>query len=173
MVPILPAIIGAIPSIIKLFDSDDREQGVKELTGQAISEAQKLFGVNFNSTDELLQHLNANPDEVVRLKQLESKTQLKMQELGIIELQEDTKRIESVNETIQQETKSEHWVSYSWRPFIGFSFGLYLNSLWLLPVWNKIPTTMSVDMILTIGAILGVASWHRGVKQIKEAEKGK
>lgn len=172
MIPILPAVISAIPSIIKLFDNDKKDEAVQELTGQAVSTASKLLGVNLNSEIDLLDYLNTNPKEVLLLKQLEADTKISLQKLGIVEIEQATKQIESVNQTIQSETKSEHWVSYSWRPFIGFSFGLYLNSLWLLPIWNKVPTLMSVDMILTVGAILGVASWHRGVKQIAEA-KGK
>lgn len=165
MITALAAVATAIPSIIKLFDEDERKDGVSELTSNILTQAGQLFGVNFESKDQLLEHLNANPNEVIKLKQLEAETQIKLVEL-------DIETIKQVNETIRAEGKSEHWIQYSWRPFIGFSFGFYLNSLWLLPAFDKSPTTMSVDMILTVGAILGVASWHRGMEKIEKA-KGK
>lgn len=163
MIPLAP-IIASIPSIIKLFDKDERKQGVQELTGNVLAEASRMLGVDFQSKDQLLEHLNANPNEVIKLKQLEQETQLKMFDL-------DIETIKQVNETMRSESKSEHWIQFGWRPFIGFSFGLYLNSLWLLPLADKTPTTMSVDMILTVGAILGVASWHRGMEKIQKVKR--
>jgi hypothetical protein len=163
MVPILPAVLSAIPSIIKLFDSDDREQGVKELTGQAVSQASQLLGVNFNSSNELLEHLNTNPVEVLRLKQLEADTKLEMEKVGLL-------IIEAVNETMRAESKSDHWLQYAWRPFIGMNFGLYIGSLWLLPLFNKTPALLDQNIIMAITAILGVASYFRGQEKVKKAK---
>ena len=163
MLPVLPAIISAIPSIIKLFDSDERKQGVKELTGQAINEAGKALGLQFNSQDELINHLNANPIEVLKLKQLESDTQLEMEKVGLL-------IIEAVNETMQSESKSDHWLQYAWRPFIGMNFGLYIGSLWLLPLFGKAPSVLDQNIIMAITAILGVASYFRGQEKVKKAK---
>ena len=163
MLPVLPAIISAIPSIIKLFDSDERKQGVKELTGQAINEAGKALGLQFSSQDELINHLNANPIEVLKLKQLESDTQLEMEKVGLL-------IIEAVNETMQSESKSAHWLQYAWRPFIGMNFGLYIGSLWLLPLFGKAPSVLDQNIIMAITAILGVASYFRGQEKVKKAK---
>jgi hypothetical protein len=163
MLPVLPAIISAIPSIIKLFDSDERKQGVKELTGQAINEAGKALGLQFSSQDELINHLNANPIEVLKLKQLESDTQLEMEKVGLL-------IIEAVNETMQSESKSDHWLQYAWRPFIGMNFGLYIGSLWLLPLFGKAPSVLDQNIIMAITAILGVASYFRGQEKVKKAK---
>jgi len=165
MIPLAP-IIAAIPSLIKLFDKDDRKEGVQELTGSVLSEASKMLGVPVKSKDELLTHLNKNPNEVMKLKQLEYDTEIKLIVL-------DVEAIKSVNTTMQVETKSEHWQSYSWRPFIGFSFGFYVCSLFMLPLFGVQPVTMSADMVMAIGAVLGVASWHRGAMQHKKANHGK
>ena len=77
--PILPIVLSAIPSIVKLFDEDDRKEGVKELTGDVISQASQLLGIpQANNKDELIAHLNANPDEVIKLKQLEQNVEQKL-----------------------------------------------------------------------------------------------
>lgn len=88
------------------------------------------------------------------------------------EVEAGSKDIASVNKTMQEESKSEHWMTYTWRPFIGFTFGFYILSLFMLPIYDKVPVTLTVDTVLTIGAILGVASWHRGKMQEQKA-KGK
>ena len=161
MIPLLPVILSALPSIVKLFDSDDRKEGVKELTGQAVSKASELMGINFNSSTELLTHLNENPVEVLKLKQLESDTKLEMERIGLL-------IIEAVNKTMQSESKSDHWMQFSWRPFIGMNFGLYIGSLWLLPLFDKTPAVLDQNIILAISAILGVASFFRGQEKVKK-----
>jgi hypothetical protein len=163
MIPILPTIISAIPSIIKLFDSDERKTGVKELTGQAIHQASKIMGINFNSGNDLLAHLNTNPSEVLKLSQLEDDTKIKMEKVGLL-------IIEAVNKTMQSESKSDHWLQYSWRPFIGINFGLYIGSLWLLPLFNKTPSLLDQNIIMAITAILGVASYFRGQEKVKKVK---
>lgn len=70
-----------------------------------------------------------------------------------------------INKTMQSETQAEHWPSYSWRPFIGFMFGLYIASMFMLPLFNVQPVELKADLVLTIGAILGVASFFRGKAQ--------
>lgn len=74
MVAAIPAIVSAIPSIIKLFDSDERDDGVKELTGQVITEASKVLGVDFKTKDDIVDHLNAHPEKVIELQEIEFKT---------------------------------------------------------------------------------------------------
>jgi hypothetical protein len=73
--------------------------------------------------------------------------------------------IGDVNQTMQAETKADHWPSYTWRPFIGYTFGLYVMSLFVLPLFHVQPVSLSADMTLTIGAVLGVASFFRGKAQ--------
>lgn len=70
-----------------------------------------------------------------------------------------------VNKTMQVEATSEHWPSYSWRPFIGFMFGLYIASMWLLPLFHVVPVVLSSDLVFAVGGILGVASYFRGKAQ--------
>jgi hypothetical protein len=66
---------------------------------------------------------------------------------------------------MQSEAAAEHWPTYTWRPFIGFIFGLYIASMFILPLFGLQPITMSADLVMAVGAILGVASWFRGKMQ--------
>lgn len=60
---------------------------------------------------------------------------------------------------------SERWPTYSWRPFLGFMFGTYVASLWVLPLFGKTPVIMSPDLVITVGGILGVSAYFRGKSQ--------
>lgn len=167
---LLPLLFQAIPSIIKLFDSDSRKKGVEELTSQALVKASDLLGVPLGTKDELITHLNANPEEVIKLRELELETKKEMLKYKLLNKQEDTKVVQAVNQTMQSESKSEHWMQYSWRPFIGMNFGCYIGSLWLLPIWDKTPATLDQNIIMAITAILGVASYFRGQEKVKKAK---
>lgn len=110
-----------------------------------------------------------SPEKLQELQQHEQELQVKLAELGyhnveaIAEL--NTRALEAVNKTMQAEAASEHWPTYSWRPFIGFMFGAYIGSMWLLPLFGKQPVTLNPDLTMAVGAILGVASFFRGKMQ--------
>lgn len=70
------------------------------------------------------------------------------------------------------EAPKEHWPSYTWRPFLGFCLGLYITSLWALPLFGKTPVLISNELIFAVGSILGVASFFRGKAQADPAVQG-
>jgi len=113
---------------------------------------------------------NASPSQITELRKAEDEFKLKAIELGYKNVetlgQQDVDVLKEVNVTMRSEVASDHWPSYTWRPFIGFSFGLYMNSLWLLPLFHVAPVIMSPDMVLAAGGILGVASYFRGKAQV-------
>ena len=137
-------------------------------TGVAAFVASKL-GVPPDTVSDTLSAMVGNPEDRVKLKQLELEYELHCKELGYqsikdLELANASVVIE-VNKTMQKEAEAEHWQTYSWRPFIGFSFGLYINSMWMLPLFKVTPVLLSSDLVLAVGGILGVASWFRGRMQ--------
>lgn len=74
--------------------------------------------------------------------------------------------IESVNKTMREEAKSEHWMQWSWRPFVGFIFGFtFIGVYFVLPLMKLSPPTIPSEAWLMLGAVLGVASWHRGAQK--------
>lgn len=119
--------------------------------------------------DEVSQALATNPDAAVKLREIEADRQVHLQGLAVdqvkAELAAATQNAGDINRTMQAEAAAEHWPTYTWRPFIGFMFGAYVASLWLLPLFGKSPATLTTDMTLAVGGILGIASWFRGRMQ--------
>ena len=78
--------------------------------------------------------------------------------------------IESVNATMREEAKSEHWMQWSWRPTFGFTAcGILVNNYVLLPYFSKlgiVPIAIPSEVWLTVMAVLGVAAWTRGQEKI-------
>lgn len=140
---------------------------------------------------EVQQALIVNPDAAVKLKEIESKRQVELQALVLQERQAEmaatTATSSDVNATMQAEAKAEHWPTYSWRPFIGFVFGLnllvasavtaavYIVSMCGVKAASDALATLP-QMIGALGAvngaalpILGIASWFRGRMQADPA----
>lgn len=110
-----------------------------------------------------------NPEQAARLKQIENDYQVQMATLGYQSIKDietlNASVLIEVNKTMQVEAAAEHWPTYSWRPFIGFMFGAYVASMWVLPLFGRTPVALSADLTLSIGGILGVASFFRGKMQ--------
>ena len=84
----------------------------------------------------------------------------------------------AINQTMQAESKAEHWPQYSWRPFWGFVSALAFLGVVILccllgwravvggqpEALNMIPQLVAAFATLFAipGAILGVTAWHRG-----------
>lgn len=130
--------------------------------------AAKALGVD--PTPEAVAHaIKTDPDAAVKLAQIQADERVELARINAehetINLQEQVKALQAVNETMRAEAASDHWPTYSWRPFIGFAFGLYIIALFMLPLFGKQPVILSPDITLAIGGILGVASWFRGKAQ--------
>ena len=114
---------------------------------------------NPDATEEaVLAELSTNQEALRKAKEFEmthQETLLRLQLEALVE----------VNKTMQTEASSDHWPTYSWRPFIGFMFGLYILSFVLLPLFGVMPIVLSADLTLAVGGILGIASWFRGKMQ--------
>lgn len=140
------------------------------LGGMAAQMVGDKLGIPAATIDTVKQVLGGMPPEkVAELKQAEFEFQEKMAQMGYDSLEKITTLnngvILAVNNTMQVEAKAEHWPTYGWRPFIGFSFGGYITSMWVLPLFHITPITLGPDLVMAIGAILGVASWFRGKAQ--------
>lgn len=104
-----------------------------------------------------------NPDAAVKLKEIEA-------DLAKAQVSADVTVLQSVNQTMQAEAKSDHWPTYAWRPFVGFCFGIaWLGDYLVLPL-AKVPVpVVPPEAWLAIGGVLGVASWFRGKMQANPA----
>lgn len=148
------ALLGPLGGIAAKFVTD--KLGISETTVENVKNI--LTGM---SPEKLLELQVADKELEVKLAQMGYDSLAKIEECNL-------KALEAVNNTMQAESKSEHWPQYTWRPFIGANFGFYIASLWILPAFGRTPVTLSLDMIALIGAILGIASWHRGQEKLRD-----
>lgn len=140
-----------------------------------------------NSPDEVSQALTMNPDALVKIKEIEATRQVELQKLtvqvAVSTITAEVAAVTAVNTTMQAEAKSEHWPTYSWRPFIGFcvGFNVVVSSVLVLVVFlpvmfgNQQAAAAMAQLPSVLGAlaainatvlpILGIASWFRGKGQ--------
>lgn len=122
-----------------------------------------------NSADEVSIALS-NPDTLVKLRAIESNRQIELQTLSMQvqsnQLAADTAQIQAVNQTMRDESKSEHWASWLWRPYCGFVLGtMIFGCYFVLPLLHIPVPVVPVEAYYTLGAVLGIASWFRGKAQ--------
>lgn len=83
--------------------------------------------------------------------------------------------MESVNATMREESKSEHWMQWSWRPMVGFTFsGVILNNYVLLPYLSPYglqPIAIPGEIWSAMLVVLGVAAGTRGWEKIQKGGK--
>jgi len=89
-------------------------------------------------------------------------------------LEASSRQQEAVNATMQAESRSEHWIQYSWRPMVGFTFiGVILNNYILIPYASAlglgvkiidIPEGIWSAMLVVLGASAatrGIEKWQK------------
>lgn len=142
------------------------------LAGEAVKfVGNKILGKPDASPEEVKQALQGlSGDQIVQLKKLDLDFRAHLAEMGInlqIErIKADSANLQSVNATMQTEAKADHWPTYTWRPFIGFVFGvMVMADYFVLPLAHVDPPIIPVEVWYAFGAVLGVASWYRGKMQ--------
>lgn len=128
-----------------------------------------------NTPDAVSQALQVNPDAAVKLAEIEKDKTLGLRQLAVQAaanvLAADTSAILAVNATMQAEDKSDHWPTYSWRPFVGFVFGIMFGGVYfVLPLAHLPVPVVPTEAWMAIGGVLGVASFFRGQAQAASAK---
>jgi hypothetical protein len=163
LIPIAMALAQFAPMIAGWLGGSKAE----DIAGKVVGIAQVVTGQS--APDAALAALQADPNLSLQFQQAVMAQQVTLAQIAAdvekAELAADTANMQTVNTTMQVEAKADHWPTYSWRPFIGFTFGLYINSLWVLPLFHVQPVALSTDLVFAIGGILGVASFFRGKAQ--------
>lgn len=135
----------------------DAAQGAVKGFGEAIKDAVGAF--------------KADPTKVVELESTLEKARLDLE--GKIE-EAGAKALESVNATMREEAKSEHWMQWSWRPFVGYTFSLVIiNNYILYPYFGKfgmLKADIPGDLWSAMLVVLGVAAATRGAVQWQKAK---
>ena len=123
-----------------------------------------------NTPDAIQAAIATDPGAALKLAQFESDNQVKLQAMMFAHadnvIASETQVILAVNATMQGEAKSDHWPTYSWRPFVGFVFGaMFLGVYFVLPMAHLPVPVVPTEAWLSIGGVLGVASFFRGKAQ--------
>lgn len=111
----------------------------------------------------------------VKLEEIQAEVKMAV-DSNLVELEKIyAQELETVNQTMREEAKSEHWMQWAWRPFIGFTFcAVLINNYILLPYFRKMglePIVIPSDVWTAILVILGAASAGRGFTQWQKAKK--
>lgn len=159
------------PSLIKWMTGSDKAANIAT---KAIDIAKQVTGAS--TGDEALNVLKSSPDLAAKYAQAVLEQQLEFQKLAV-------QNATDVNVTMQSEAKSDHWPSYTWRPFIGFCvgfntiaasvlvLGVFAGTLAGIPAAAlaiiQLPTVLGslAAISATVLPILGIASWFRGKMQ--------
>lgn len=163
--------------------------------GQVGGKLASVLGLKDDASPEEVEQAlqSATPDQMIRLREIDA--QLKKaqmahaEEMSRIVSDETTGVIRTVNTTMQAEAAIGHPWSGAWRPFWGFVsaiaffvavIGIFVMAGWAIKQGDEKLLAQIPTMILYLGglfsipgAILGVASWHRGQKQRIEAGETK
>lgn len=117
-------------------------------------------------------YLPKSMDEKEKAEMLLEMEKLILEEGKVLQAQ-----METVNATMRAETQSQHFISYAWRPIIGFTFAfVIINNYIVIPYlapYGIVPINMPSEIWNAILVILGAASALRGWKQVEEAKKVK
>lgn len=141
----------------------------------------KVLGVD-PEPDKIAAALStASPETLARIKEIEITKKAEIEKMaieqGIVDIKAEAAKIESVNRTMRVEAQSEDKWTRRWRPFWGFcsciaffivcgaiAWAIFSGNAVVLKELGNIVTAIAILFSIP-GAILGVASWHRGQKQ--------
>lgn len=98
---ITAALAATLPSIINLFNSDSKDEAVEQLTNTVVQTAATKLGLNTNSVgkEDIVRHLESNPRDAVKLKEIESMYKLEIERLNLEKLK------------TQEENITKRWIS--------------------------------------------------------------
>lgn len=128
---------------------------------------------------DIIAKFKADPTKVVEVEadlaklKIQAETEAAKIEAQIAEIH--ARELETVNATMRAEAQSEHWMQWSWRPTVGFTFAaILINNYILLPYFKN--SGMEVievpgEVWGAIMVILGVASAGRSFKGVKIGKK--
>lgn len=180
LIPIAMALAQFAPMIAGWLGGSKAE----DVATKVVSVAQAVTGQS--APDAALAAIQADPNLALQFQKavLEQQGQLAQIAADVTkaELAADTADTTAVNQTMQVEAKADHWPTYSWRPFVGFCFGLLglLAGLTVAGAYvgvmafqanpailGQIPGMLGSEaaVMATMAPVLGIASYFRGKMQ--------
>lgn len=158
-----------VPKIVKWIAGDKAGNVAQKVVDVAQAVTGKATG------DQALAALQADPNLVLQYQKAMLDQEVTFEQLAV-------QNATDVNKSMQAESASEHWPTYSWRPFIGFCFGAlalisggtvaiaYAGVMFFKKdpaVLTSLPGMLGAEAVVmgTMAPILGIASWFRGRMQ--------
>lgn len=143
--------------------------GAKKFLGSLAKGVLKGVPIIGGLVDSVIDMLGDGLDPAAKAALLQAKeaNRYKLEEL---ELAHQTAQIDAVNATMRAEAKSEHWMQWTWRPLIGYTFAAtVINNYVLMPWFPSIPAITIPDPIwYAMLSILGVSAGFRGWQKVKD-----
>lgn len=180
LIPIAMALANFAPMIAGWLGGSKAQDVATKVVGIA----QAVTGQS--APDAALAAIQADPSLSLQFQKavLDNQAQLAQisADLTKAELTADTADTQAVNQTMQTEAKADHWPTYSWRPFVGFCFGIlavmagvtvgaaYVGVMFLkvdAAVLSYLPGMLGSEAAVmgTMAPVLGIASYFRGKMQ--------
>ncbi|MEC4595449.1 hypothetical protein [Burkholderia vietnamiensis] len=180
LIPIAMALAQFAPMVAGWLGGSKAEDVATKVVGVA----QAVTGQS--APDAAVAALQADPNLAMQFQKamLEQQGQLAQIAADVTraELAADVANTSAINQTMQVEAKADHWPTYSWRPFVGFCFGVlglisgmtvagaYLGVMFLhadSKVLTDIPGMLGAEaaVMATMAPVLGIASYFRGKMQ--------
>lgn len=180
MLPIALALAQFAPMIAGLFGGPKAEDVAQKVVGIA----QAVTGQS--APNAALAAIQADPNIALQFQKAVLDQQYEIQKLAqeveLASIAADAQNVAAVNTTMQFEAKADHWPTYSWRPFIGFCFGImglisggtvalcYLGVMFFgvkPEVLAQLPGLIGAEagVMATMAPVLGIASYFRGKMQ--------
>lgn len=139
------------------------------MAGMAVKFLADKLGAPADTADAVtsaLAGLAGTPEGRIRLAEIDADLRKHAIDAGLDLERLAVQNAADINATMQAETTAEHWPSYSWRPFCGFVFGVtFFGVYFILPLLKLPVPVVPTEAWMSIGAVLGVASWFRGKAQ--------
>ena len=165
VLPVLMALASLAPSIIPLFTGDKTAAKAAGIVGDIASAV-----TGGSSPDEALRALQSDPALLVEY-------QRQMSEATISLYQEETKRLETVNETYREEIKSDDPFVRRMRPFAGYVITLsvaalvavVVKTIWVAPQYAVSVVGAAVNMtpiLVPALAVVGVYVYKRSSEKM-------
>jgi hypothetical protein len=108
---------------------------------------------------------------IIRTPEDKLKTQQALQDFETRLRDQDNTALATVNKTIQDESDSEHWLQWAWRPVFGFTAaGVIIYNYIIAPFFRIPQIEIPSDVWNTILVVLGVTAGTRGYEKIVKAQ---
>jgi hypothetical protein len=180
MLAIALALAQFAPMIAGLFGGSKAEDVAQKVVGIA----QAVTGQS--APNAALASIQSDPNIALQFQKAVLDQQYEIQKLSqdvqLAEISAEAQTVVAVNATMQVEAKADHWPTYTWRPFIGFCFGVmglisgstvalcYLGVMFfgIKPdVLAQLPGLIGAEagVMATMAPVLGIASYFRGKMQ--------